>query len=52
MNICGGQLAAADEIIAPDYVRHDTCDPLPARGPDDVKLNRHDAVDNGAGLAG
>lgn len=32
-----GQLAEADEIIAPDYVRHDPGDPFPARGPDDVK---------------
>jgi steroid delta-isomerase-like uncharacterized protein len=27
----------ADEIIAPDYVRHDPGDPFPAHGPDDVK---------------
>jgi len=32
-----GNLAVADEIIAPDYVRHDPGDPFPARGPDDVK---------------
>jgi predicted ester cyclase len=32
-----GNLAVADEIVAPDYVRHDTGDPFPARGPDDVK---------------
>ena len=32
-----GDLAVADEIIAPDYVRHDAGDPFPARGPDDVK---------------
>ncbi|MFL5806962.1 MAG: ester cyclase [Roseiflexaceae bacterium] len=32
-----GQLAVADEIIAPDYVRHDPGDPFPAVGPDDVK---------------
>src|SRR5215471_4068289 len=32
-----GQLAVADEIIAPDYLRHDPGDPFPARGPEDVK---------------
>jgi steroid delta-isomerase-like uncharacterized protein len=32
-----GDLAVADEIIAPDYVRHDAGDPFPARGPEDVK---------------
>jgi hypothetical protein len=32
-----GNLAVADEIIAPDYVRHDPGDPFPANGPDDVK---------------
>jgi steroid delta-isomerase-like uncharacterized protein len=32
-----GNLAVADEIIAPDYIRHDPGDPFPARGPDDVK---------------
>src|SRR6187549_3209030 len=32
-----GRLATADEIIAPDYVRHDPGDPFPARGPADVK---------------
>jgi len=32
-----GQLAVADEIIAPDYVRHDPGDPFPAHGPNDVK---------------
>jgi len=32
-----GNLAVADEIIAPDYVRHDPGDPFPARGPEDVK---------------
>jgi len=32
-----GQLAVADEIIAPDYVRHDPGDPFPAVGADDVK---------------
>jgi steroid delta-isomerase-like uncharacterized protein len=26
-----------DDIIAPDYVRHDPGDPFPARGPEDVK---------------
>jgi steroid delta-isomerase-like uncharacterized protein len=32
-----GNLATAEEIIAPDYVRHDPGDPFPAQGPDDVK---------------
>ena len=32
-----GNLAVADEIIAPGYVRHDAGDPFPARGPEDVK---------------
>ena len=32
-----GNLAVADDIIAPDYVRHDPGDPFPARGPEDVK---------------
>ena len=32
-----GDLAVADEIIAPDYVRHDAGDPFPARGREDVK---------------
>ncbi len=32
-----GELALADEIVAPDYVRHDPGDPFPARGPEDVK---------------
>ena len=32
-----GHLAVADEVIAPDYVRHDPGDPFPARGPEDVK---------------
>jgi steroid delta-isomerase-like uncharacterized protein len=32
-----GNLAVADEIIAPDYVRHDPGDPFPAKGPEDVK---------------
>jgi len=32
-----GDLAVADEIIAPDYARHDPGDPFPARGPADVK---------------
>ena len=32
-----GNLAVADDIIAPDYVRHDPGDPFPAHGPEDVK---------------
>ena len=32
-----GDLAVADEIIAPDYERHDPGDPFPAHGPEDVK---------------
>jgi steroid delta-isomerase-like uncharacterized protein len=32
-----GKLEVADEIVAPDYVRHDPGDPFPARGPEDVK---------------
>jgi steroid delta-isomerase-like uncharacterized protein len=32
-----GNLAVADEIVAPDYVRHDPGAPFPARGPEDVK---------------
>jgi len=32
-----GNLAVADEITAPEYVRHDPGDPFPARGPEDVK---------------
>jgi steroid delta-isomerase-like uncharacterized protein len=32
-----GNLAAADEIIGKDYVRHDPGDPFPAQGPNDVK---------------
>jgi len=32
-----GNLAIADEIIAPDYVRHDPGDPFPAHGPEEVK---------------
>jgi len=32
-----GNLTVADEIVAPDYVRHDPGDPFPARGPEDVK---------------
>ena len=32
-----GDRAVADEIVAPDYVRHDAGDPFPARGPEDVK---------------
>jgi steroid delta-isomerase-like uncharacterized protein len=32
-----GHLGVADEIVAPDYVRHDPGDPFPAQGPEDVK---------------
>ena len=32
-----GDLAVADEIIAPEYERHDPGDPFPAHGPEDVK---------------
>ena len=32
-----GHLEVADEIVAPDYVRHDPGDPFPAHGPGDVK---------------
>jgi len=32
-----GRLEVADEIVAPDYQRHDPGDPFPARGPEDVK---------------
>src|SRR5215475_15587254 len=32
-----GDLAVADEIVAPEYERHDPGDPFPARGPEDVK---------------
>ncbi len=32
-----GDLAVADAIVAPDYIRHDAGDPFPARGPEDVK---------------
>ena len=32
-----GNLAVADEIIAPDYERHDPGDPFAAKGPEDVK---------------
>jgi steroid delta-isomerase-like uncharacterized protein len=32
-----GELPVADEIVSPDYVRHDPGDPFPARGPEDVK---------------
>lgn len=32
-----GDLSVANEIVSPDYVRHDPGDPFPARGPDDVK---------------
>jgi hypothetical protein len=33
----GGNLAVAQEIVSPDYVRHDVGDPFPARGPEDVQ---------------
>ena len=33
----GGNLAVANEIVSPDYVRHDPGDPFPARGPQDVQ---------------
>src|SRR6185436_19855134 len=33
----GGNLAVANEIVSPDYVRHDAGDPFPARGPQDVQ---------------
>jgi len=32
-----GDLAVADEIVAPEYERHDPGDPFPAHGPEDVK---------------
>src|SRR5262249_19518818 len=32
-----GNLSVAQEIISPDYVRHDPGDPFPARGPEDVQ---------------
>ena len=32
-----GDLSVADEIVAPDYVRHDPGDPFPVRGPEGVK---------------
>lgn len=32
-----GKLEVADEIVAPNYVRHDPGDPFPAIGPADVK---------------
>jgi steroid delta-isomerase-like uncharacterized protein len=32
-----GKLEVADEIVAPDYVRHDPGDPFPASGPADVR---------------
>jgi steroid delta-isomerase-like uncharacterized protein len=32
-----GRLEVADEIVAPDYVRHDPGDPIPAPGPAGVK---------------
>ena len=28
-----GNLSVADDIVAPDYVRHDAGDPFPVRGP-------------------
>lgn len=33
----GANLAVADEIVAPDYVRHDGGDPVSAHGPAGVK---------------
>ena len=32
-----GNLSVADDIVAPDYVRHDAGDPFPVRGPAEVK---------------
>jgi steroid delta-isomerase-like uncharacterized protein len=32
-----GRLYVADEIVAPDYVRHDPSDPVPVSGPEGVK---------------
>ena len=32
-----GNLAVADEIVAPGYVRHDPGDPFAAEGPEDVR---------------
>ena len=32
-----GALGVADQVVSPDYVRHDPGDPFPARGPEDVK---------------
>jgi steroid delta-isomerase-like uncharacterized protein len=32
-----GELAVADEIVAPNYVRHDPGDPFSAEGPEGVK---------------
>jgi len=32
-----GMADVADQIVSPDYVRHDPGDPFPARGPADVK---------------
>lgn len=32
-----GTLKVADQIVSPDYIRHDAGDPFPARGPEDVK---------------
>jgi hypothetical protein len=32
-----GDLAVVDELVSPDYVRHDPGDPFPARGRDDIK---------------
>lgn len=32
-----GALEVADQIVSPDYVRHDPGDPFPAHGPEDVR---------------
>ncbi len=32
-----GNLHVADEIVAPDYIRHDAGDPFPVRGPAEIK---------------